>query len=302
MPNIIRHALGERLDRDPAFTRFRRDFEAVTGLAVAFVDDLGGAVDQARASPLCAQVQQVAAGMQMCRRCAGALAESAAERSAQVQCDAGLVELGVPVRPGGRTVGLLVVRGVLPRHPTPGVANDIRHHLERLGGVWFPESLQSWLEATPVWAEQERLDGAVRLLELAAEHWSRWLTEVGSTLEGEKTYPAIVQAACDHARHHFTRETSLRVLAAELGVSLAHLSREFHRATGLRFREYLGRMRAQYARELVEGTDRPIGEIAYAAGFQSMAQFNRVFRQMHGGTPQSLRRVARDRAPPSAKA
>ena len=229
------------------------------------------------------------------------LAEKAAGRSAQVQCDAGLVELGVPLRPGGRTVGLLVIRGVLRRKPETGMVNDIRHHLERLGCVWPRESLQRWLEETPVWAETERWEGAVGLLELAAEDWSRWLTEIGSPVEGAKTYPAIVQAACDHARHHFTRETSLQVLAEELGVSLAHLSREFHRATGLRFREYLGRMRAQYARELVEGTDRPIGEIAYTAGFQSMAQFNRVFRQMHGCTPQTLRREARDRAFASAE-
>jgi transcriptional regulator GlxA family with amidase domain len=58
----------------------------------------------------------------------------------------------------------------------------------------------------------------------------------------------------------------------------------------MRCREYVGRLRAEHARILLLTTDRPITEIAFAAGFQSISQFNRIFRAMHGSSPQDLRR------------
>lgn len=64
----------------------------------------------------------------------------------------------------------------------------------------------------------------------------------------------------------------------------------FHHATGLRFREYVGRLRAEYARDRLLTTDRPVTEIAFVSGFQSVSQFNRVFRAVHGASPQCIRK------------
>src|SRR5208282_3676009 len=61
--------------------------------------------------------------------------------------------------------------------------------------------------------------------------------------------------------------------------------------------------RAQTARILVETTALPLGEIAFAAGFASIRQFNATIREVFAGTPGELRdRGARRRTGGAARA
>jgi AraC-like DNA-binding protein len=82
---------------------------------------------------------------------------------------------------------------------------------------------------------------------------------------------------------------NLLSVARECGVSPSHLSRVFHHATGLTFREYMARFRVEHVRSMLHGTNRAISEIALDSGFQSLSQFNRVFRQVYGKSPRLVR-------------
>ena len=84
-------------------------------------------------------------------------------------------------------------------------------------------------------------------------------------------------------------DLGLPAVARHCGVSEGHLSRLFHHATGLTFREYVTQVRAEHARALVLHTSRGITEIAYESGFQSLSQFHRVFRKAYGTSPGQLR-------------
>ena len=53
--------------------------------------------------------------------------------------------------------------------------------------------------------------------------------------------------------------------------------------------------RAQTARILLETTDVPIIEVAFAAGFQSVRQFNATIQEVFALTPSELRARARQR-------
>ncbi len=50
--------------------------------------------------------------------------------------------------------------------------------------------------------------------------------------------------------------------------------------------------RSQTARTLLETTDLPAADVAFAAGFQSVRQFNETVKQVFGRTPTELRRAA----------
>src|ERR671917_54814 len=52
--------------------------------------------------------------------------------------------------------------------------------------------------------------------------------------------------------------------------------------------------RAHTARLLIETTDLPITEVAFAAGFTSIRQFNDTIREVFAVTPRELRRVRED--------
>ncbi len=84
-------------------------------------------------------------------------------------------------------------------------------------------------------------------------------------------------------------------LAARLGVSARHLRRLFDAHVGATPAEVARSRRAHFARRLLDDTDLPLTQVATAAGFTSVRQFNRVVKDVFRFTPRELR--ARRRAP-----
>lgn len=78
-------------------------------------------------------------------------------------------------------------------------------------------------------------------------------------------------------------------VAAELAISLRQLHLVFE-PTGLSFARTLVSMRLKQARRLLETMPtRPVADIAYACGFDSIATFYRVFRSAYGLAPGDVR-------------
>lgn len=84
------------------------------------------------------------------------------------------------------------------------------------------------------------------------------------------------------ARLGYTPRHVTRVLTAELGAGPLALARAH---------------RAQTARSLLAATDLPVTDIAYAAGFGSLRQFNDTIAEVYRATPTELRALARRGAP-----
>src|SRR4051794_1062951 len=88
------------------------------------------------------------------------------------------------------------------------------------------------------------------------------------------------------ARLGYSERQLHRLLVGELGVGALALARA---------------RRAQTARVLVETTELPMADVAFAAGFASVRQFNDTVREVFATTPTGLRRARRrgqDGAPP----
>jgi AraC-like DNA-binding protein len=63
----------------------------------------------------------------------------------------------------------------------------------------------------------------------------------------------------------------------------------FKKSTGLTFTDYLARVRVEKVRNLLLNPHKRISEAAFEAGFQSLSQFNRVFRRVAGEAPTTYR-------------
>ena len=87
-------------------------------------------------------------------------------------------------------------------------------------------------------------------------------------------------------------ETGVAGLAAGLAVSERHLHRVLLAEVGASAQQLNRTRRAQTARLLVEQTPMPLTDVAFAAGFASVRQFNDVMRQEFGVPPSALRRGA----------
>jgi AraC family transcriptional regulator, regulatory protein of adaptative response / DNA-3-methyladenine glycosylase II len=81
-------------------------------------------------------------------------------------------------------------------------------------------------------------------------------------------------------------------LAGRLGYSQRHLNRAVTDELGAGPLAIARAQRAQTARLLVETTDMPLTDVAFAAGFGSVRQFNDTLRDVFATTPSVLRAVA----------
>lgn len=97
----------------------------------------------------------------------------------------------------------------------------------------------------------------------------------------------IVAGALDNTTEHD--------LAAQLGVSARHLRRLFAEHLGLTPDRLARSTRVHFARRLLDDTDLRIADIAFAAGFGSLRQFNRACREVFRATPRELRARSRIR-------
>ena len=88
-------------------------------------------------------------------------------------------------------------------------------------------------------------------------------------------------------------------LSARLGYSRRQLERQLHAELGAGPLGLARAQRAQTARLLIETTGLPIAEVALAAGFGSVRQFNDTVRQVFATTPGELRARAQAKLPPT---
>jgi AraC family transcriptional regulator, regulatory protein of adaptative response / DNA-3-methyladenine glycosylase II len=96
-------------------------------------------------------------------------------------------------------------------------------------------------------------------------------------------------------------EGSVEQLATRLGIGARQLHRLFVKHLGASPQAVAGNRRLLVAKQLLTETGLPLGEVAAAAGFQSLRRFNDALRTAYARSPSELRRVSRA-APPQAAA
>jgi AraC-like DNA-binding protein len=176
---------------------------------------------------------------------------------------------------------------------------DTRRTWERLTGDGLEISWNVWMRNWKLLPElrAEQREAWWQTLALYAHDALRQL-ETDPQLE-PRVLPVLVRRACEQIRDRHAGPLHLKDVADELGVSAEHLSRLFHRSTGLRFREYLAEARVQTVCEALQNSGRPIAEIAHDSGFSTLSRFNRCFREHRDMTPREWRKRALRHAAPA---
>jgi AraC family transcriptional regulator len=92
-------------------------------------------------------------------------------------------------------------------------------------------------------------------------------------------------------------DLSLERLSAEVGLNPSHFSRAFKQSMGVSPHRHLVERRLARARELLEGTDLSVLQVALEVGFGSHSHFTTAFRRSTGCTPRRYRAGRRRPAP-----
>ncbi len=101
--------------------------------------------------------------------------------------------------------------------------------------------------------------------------------------------PVEIWKARKFIEQHLGEELSLSRVAKAVNISPNYLSEKFKKVTGVNFVDYVARIRTEKARHLLEDVDLRISEIAFDVGFQSLSQFNRVFKKLLRKSPTQYR-------------
>jgi AraC-like DNA-binding protein len=252
------------------------------------VDELGLGDDLRRDQlPLCAAMNASGAGRAMCARSRHALLASTGEHSSCMLCDAGLSEAAIPLNISGIKAGYFMFGGMTLQLPNKQTIQKARHLLNKNGIIIGDRDLETWLSQAPV-MPLETMEAYKRIAVLAAKQIALKVTD--QLVDPEMAMPPSVIKACGYIRARaLLDDINLAELARHCCVSEGHLSRIFHHATGLTFREYLTHVRIERAKSLVLNSGKSVTEIAYDSGFQSLSQFHRVFRKIHGASPGEMR-------------
>ena len=91
------------------------------------------------------------------------------------------------------------------------------------------------------------------------------------------------------AEHYTESDLALADVAEHIGISASYLSELWSELGGERFSVYLASYRVEQARQLLQNTDLPVKEIGTRCGFNSVQNFNRVFKKYTGVTPGQYR-------------
>jgi AraC-like DNA-binding protein len=95
--------------------------------------------------------------------------------------------------------------------------------------------------------------------------------------------------AKDLADARYAEPLAVEDLAKAAGLSAAHFSREFRAAFGETPHGYLLTRRLERAAALLRTTDRPVTEICFDVGLQSLGSFTTSFTRTYGCSPTAYR-------------
>ena len=291
-PDTAHHAEDDvvaRLQNSDIFRDYQQAFQTATGLPLAlravgaFDAPLAGSKN---ASPFCvlmaARSKTCAACLQMQQR----VEAEAVTESKTLECFAGLNDSLVPVRLGDKVVAYLQTGQVLFRAPTERQFRAAMKQIRQWNADANAEELHTAFFQTRV-LTQAHYQATLRLLSSFAQHLSLVANEL--MIRTTSAEPVAVTRARAFIAEHLADEMSLEQVAQASALSPFYFCKIFKGATGLTFTDYVARARVEKTKQLLLNPNVRISEAAYEAGFQSLSQFNRVFRRVEGQAPTAYR-------------
>ena len=100
---------------------------------------------------------------------------------------------------------------------------------------------------------------------------------------------ALIEEIFKFVEKNYQKECTLKLLAGHTGYNYVYLSRYFKEYTGISFIEYVNNYRINEACHELIRSDKTILRIAYDCGFDSLRNFNRIFKKATNITPSEYR-------------
>lgn len=274
-----------QIKKSEIYSTYEEAFQVTTGLPLA-LRPVGTLQSPLRESKNANRFCAIMAGEN--RTCAACLElqqkveQSSSGEATTAECYAGLAETAVPIRLGDNIVAYLQTGQIMLRRPTAALFRKAAKQWREWNLDLPMDQIEKAYFETRVLAKPQYAS-IIRLLTIFAEHLSTLINQMMiSQVKAE--LPAVARARSFIAAHQ-TEEIALGDVAHAVNMSAFYFCKIFRKVTGVTFVDYLARLRIENVKTLLLDPHKRISEAAFEAGFQSLSQFNRVFRRIVGEAP-----------------
>jgi AraC-like DNA-binding protein/ligand-binding sensor protein len=278
-------ALVDQLKRSDIYRDYETAFRETTGLPfnLRAIEsfDLPHHNDP-KENPFCALMASTNQSCAACLQLQRKVEEQAQLEPKTLKCFAGLCDSAVPVRVGDNLVAFLQTGQILLHQPNKREFSKVTRELLNFGVETDLKKLEEAYFQTRV-LEKKQYEAVLRLLTIFAQHLSSLSNQL--MVSAEQVESPMITRAKLYITEHQDEEVSMREVASAVNTSAFYFCKMFKQATGLTFTDYLARMRIEKVKNLLLNPHKRISEVAYETGFQSLSQFNRVFRRVTGESP-----------------
>ena len=279
----------EQLNRSQIYRDYERAFQEATGLPLnlrpieAFDLPQHGRPNE---NPFCALLASTNQSCANCLQLQRRVEEAAGLQPKTLKCFAGLCDSAVPVRVGEDLVAFLQTGQILLHRPSRLEFTRLTRRLIKWGAEVDLKRLEEAYFQTRV-LTMPQYKSILRLLTIFAQHLGSLSNQL--IVREEKAESPQIARARNFIIEHQDDDLCLGEVAKAVNMSAFYFCKVFKQATGLTFTEYLARVRVEKVKNLLLNPHKRISEAAYEAGFQSLSQFNRVFRRLAGEAPTVFR-------------
>lgn len=282
--SIVEHLKASQIWRD-----YEKAFAEATGLPLGlrpvetFQFPLAG---QKNENPFCALLARTNKSCSACLQMQQQIAEVAKVEAQTLRCFAGLCDTAIPVRVGENLIAFLQTGQVFLHRPSKREFKRVTRQLLQWGlEIDLKQVEEAYFQTRVV--SKRQYESIIRLLAIFAQHLAALSNQL--MVREEKAESPMIARARAYIADHQSDELSLKEVARAVNTSAFYFCKMFKQAIGLTFTDYLARVRVEKVKNLLLNPHKRVSEAAFEAGFQSLSQFNRVFKKIEGMSPSDFR-------------
>jgi AraC-like DNA-binding protein/ligand-binding sensor protein len=242
--------------------------------------------DDPKENPFCALMATTNHSCAACLQLQKKVEEQAGLEPKTLKCFAGLCDSAVPIRVGENLIAFLQTGQIFLHTPSKKDFNAVSRQLVKWGTEVDLKRFEEAYFQTRV-VTKKQYESILRLLTIFAQHLASLSNQL--MVKEESSEPPVIAKARVYIAEHQDDDLTLAQVAQSVNTSAFYFCKMFKKATGMTFTDYLARVRVEKVKNLLLNPHKRVSEAAFEAGFQSLSQFNRVFRKIAGESPSTFR-------------
>lgn len=287
--------LVEKLTETAFFQEYRQAFTEATGLELSLIPSTGThletweSISQSEDNckvRFCAKLIENRASCAECMKFETHLLEKAKTQATTEVCPFGASESAIPIQLSGEVIGFLKTGRVFVGDNSMTSIRRLVSKLKELGlREKVRETLKNVIKSQRIGSSQ--YESALHILEFFAKQLTAVAEDMASRMDTNA--PGFITRAKKYIHERIGEDISLKEVASKINTSSYYLCKQFKKATGLSYTEYVSKIRIQKAKKLLLEPEIRVSEVAFQVGFQSLTHFNRVFKKFTGHSPTEYR-------------